>query len=296
MNRVRPSSAAWLAAAALSLATLVASSPSRGAEADTPYLADRGTGVPTSMFGTYVRRGERLVYTFYEFTANQDQEYKPAELGFSNQHDFRARRTDHEGLLFLAYGLGEDLLIEGESALVSAATQDKAATDPSPQPARLHEQGLGDTEGQLRWRVRRETARAPEVFASFEVVLPLQEDRRLIGTQAWELSPGIGLIKGTRWGTWTTRATASYTPGDGTFEWGETSLEYLKRFTPRWRGVMSIEGEQDEWALIAEAQLHLSPRLVLKLNNGFGLTSKAPDLAPEVGLLFAFPRSTAGGP
>jgi hypothetical protein len=31
------------------------------------YLEDRGTGIPTSMFGTYVRRGELLVYPFFEY-------------------------------------------------------------------------------------------------------------------------------------------------------------------------------------------------------------------------------------
>ena len=29
-----------------------------------PYLADRGTGIATSMFGEYVRKGELLVYRF----------------------------------------------------------------------------------------------------------------------------------------------------------------------------------------------------------------------------------------
>lgn len=31
------------------------------------YLKDRGTGIPTSMFGTYVRKEEVLVYPFYEY-------------------------------------------------------------------------------------------------------------------------------------------------------------------------------------------------------------------------------------
>ena len=33
---------------------------------DDPHRTDRGTGVPTSMFGTYVRGGEWLVYPFVE--------------------------------------------------------------------------------------------------------------------------------------------------------------------------------------------------------------------------------------
>lgn len=45
-----------------------------------PYLADRGTGIATSMFGEYVHKGELLVYPFHEFTAFNQFEYKPAEL------------------------------------------------------------------------------------------------------------------------------------------------------------------------------------------------------------------------
>jgi hypothetical protein len=49
-----------------------------------------------------------------------------------------------------------------------------------------------------------------------------------------------------------------------------------------------VEGEQDEVALIAELQWRLSPRATLKLNNGFGLTNKAPDQAPEIGIALSF--------
>jgi hypothetical protein len=35
-------------------------------------------------------------------------------------------------------------------------------------------------------------------------------------------------------------------------------------------------------------QWQLAPSALLKLNNGFGLTSKAPDLAPEVGIAFSW--------
>lgn len=252
------------------------------------FRAERGPGVPTSMFGTYVEHRELLLYTFYEYTLNRNQEYKPEELGFGDPHDYRARRTDHEALVFLGYGLGPDLEIEGESALWTTATQEKSALDPSAMPARLRESGLGDTEGQLRWRLLREGPRWPEIVSLFEVVLPLQRDRKLIGTQGWELSPGIGLVKGGPFGTWTARVTASWTPEDATFELGETSLEWMKRLASRFRAVAAVEGEQDEWALIVEAQASLRRGLVLKVNNGFGLTDKAPDLAPEVGLLWSF--------
>jgi hypothetical protein len=49
-----------------------------------------------------------------------------------------------------------------------------------------------------------------------------------------------------------------------------------------------VEGTQDEVELIPEVQRRLSGRATLKLNSAVGLTSKATDWAPEVGLLFRF--------
>ena len=50
------------------------------------YLRDRGTGVATSMFGTYVRKGELLFYPFFEWYADADLEYEPRELGYELGH------------------------------------------------------------------------------------------------------------------------------------------------------------------------------------------------------------------
>ena len=96
------------------------------------------------------------------------------------------------------------------------------------------------------------------------------------------------MIKGFRLGTFTARAAASYSGSDKKVILGELDLEYLKQISKAWRGVLSIEGAQDEWALVGEAQWHVSPHAFLKLNNGIGLTSKAPDWAPEVGVVFSF--------
>jgi hypothetical protein len=252
------------------------------------WLADRGPGVPTSLFGTYVAKGELLVYPFYEYTGNSDQEYKPAELGFGLEQDFRARLTEHEALLFVAYGLRDGLALEAESALWTTATQEKAADDPSSMPSKLTESGFGDTQAELRWRMARETARLPEVFGAFEVTFPFQKNRKVIGTQDWELVPALGLIKGTRFGTFTARASMSWVPADREFVFGEWGIEYLKRVTPAFRWTMAVEAEQDEASAIGEAQVQLSPHAVLKLNEGVGLTSKAPDTAPEVGIVFSF--------
>ena len=59
--------------------------------------------------------------------------------------------------------------------------------------------------------------------------------------------------------------------------------------SPAWRVYVGIEGTQDEVSLITEAQWRVHPRVSIKLNSGLGLTSKATDWAPEVGVVFRFP-------
>jgi uncharacterized radical SAM superfamily protein len=58
----------------------------------------------------------------------------------------------------------------------------------------------------------------------------------------------------------------------------------------RWRVYAGVEGTQDELELITEAQIRLFPHVVMKINNGLGLTSKATDWAPEIGILFSTRR------
>src|SRR5881397_2855737 len=61
--------AAGGAAPAAGAALQVASPPQpAGVATLPPYLADRGRGIATSQFGTYVGKGEWLIYTFYEYT------------------------------------------------------------------------------------------------------------------------------------------------------------------------------------------------------------------------------------
>src|SRR4029453_11071820 len=116
------------------------------------YLRDRGTGIPPSLFGPYPEDHHWLAYLFYEYTLNEDQEYKPAELGFDLDQDFRGKFTQHEFLLFYSFGVSDWFAFELESALYTTATQEKASDDPSAMPSNVKESGLGDTEGQLRWR------------------------------------------------------------------------------------------------------------------------------------------------
>jgi len=254
------------------------------------YLRDRGEGVTTSLFGTYVRGGELLVYPFYEYERNTADEYHGSELGFNpDETDYLGESEHHQVLLFLGYGLADDVALELEVALYESATLKKAPDDvTSGLPDEIHESGFGEVETQLRWRLSRESASRPEVFTFLEVAYPFQRDKLLIGIHDWEGGLGLGIVRGFSWGTLTPRVSMEYEAGEGGPEFGEWALEYLKRFSDSVRIVSTLEGESDEVSLIGEVQLHLGPRAFLKLNSGFGLTEKAPDVAPEVGVMIAF--------
>jgi hypothetical protein len=284
----------WRAAApALLSLVLTASAPSVVAAQDKadspPYLNDRGTGVATSMFGTYIRRGELIVYPIFEGYVDDNLEYKPEEFGYTGAEDLRGRYRAKEGLIFVGYGLTDRLAVEFETAVIRA-TFDKASSDASGLPSRVVQSGLGDVEGQLRWRWRQEDARRPEIFSYFEAVVPHHGEKFLIGTDGWELKFGTGFIRGFRWGTLTARAALEYaTASTSPWDLGEYAVEYLKRVSPHWRLFFAIEGTQDEVGLITEAQWHVSRHAFVRLNNGLGLTSKATDWAPEIGIVFTFP-------
>jgi hypothetical protein len=255
------------------------------------YLKDRGTGVATSMFGTYIRKGELILYPFFEYYRDEDLEYNPDELGGEGLDDYRGRYRAKEGLLFFGYGLTEDLAFEMEVAGISASFE-KSPDDPSALPPLIEESGLGDVEGQLRWRWKRENESRPELFSFFEFVFPHNEEKVLIGTPGWELKLGTGLTRGFHWGTLTVRAAIEYDEASSSpFDLGEYAFEYLKRVSPSWRLYVGIEGSSDELSLIAEAQWHVTRNIFVKLNNGLGLTSKATDWSPEVGVVLTFGAS-----
>lgn len=253
-----------------------------------PHLEDRGKDIPTSQFGTYVEDHQLLVYAFYEYTKNNDAEYKPSELGFVGDEDFLGKQTENEALIFLGYGFTDRLAVEFEAALWASSELQKAPDDPSALPDRIEESGLGDVESQVRWLWTRETATRPMLYSFFEVVFPFQKDRLILGTQDWETALGFGVVRGFRWGTLNGRVSAKYDAEDGQVEVGEYALEYLHRTSPRWRWVATLEGEDDEVSLIGEAQWTLTPHAILKVNCGFGVTKKAEDIAPEIGILFTF--------
>ena len=251
------------------------------------YLKDRGTGLPTSMFGTYVRKGELLIYPFFEYYYDNDMEYKPAELGYGLDQDFLGKFRAAEGLIFLSYGVTDWLAVEVEGAVIRA-TLEKAHDDTSMTPDKIKESGTGDIEGQIRARWIRENESRPEVFSYFEAVTPQQKDKVLIGTPDWEFKFGTGLVKGFSWGTATIRAAVEYTKDESKLELGEYAVEYLKRLSSSWRVYVGFEGTQDEVELITEAQWHISDSIFVKLNNAVGVTAKATDWAPEIGCVFSF--------
>jgi hypothetical protein len=246
---------------------------------------DRGTGIPTSMFGTYIEKGEWLVYPFYEYYRDGNYEYEAGELGYVGTTELRGRYRAHEGLIFVGYGVSDRLAVEFEAAMIMASL-DKSPLDTSTLPARLTESGLGDVEAQVRWRWKKETSSRPEVFSYFETVFPFQRSKPLIGTSEWEFKFGVGLIRAYTWGTITGRLAVANV--GGTFEPGEYAFEYLRRLSSRFRLFAGIEGSEDEIEGIGELQIFIHRNVALKLNNAFGLTSKAPGWAPEFGIMIAF--------
>jgi hypothetical protein len=277
-------------ATVLMLAAGVMGRPAASLGQEVPvYLRDRGPGIPTSMFGTYVTKGELLFYPFYEYYRDNNMEYEPFDFGLTSQQEYRGRYRAHEKLLFLGYGISDRLAVELEAGFISAEF-DKSPRDVSPLPSRIEESGLNDVEGQLRWRWNRETAVRPEYFTYFETVFPTGKKNSLIGTSDWQFKLGTGRIKGYRWGTLTARAAVEFDAGSNAFGAGEVAVEYLKRLSDNVRVFVMVEGTQDEWGLVPELQLRFGRYGYLKLGTGLGLTSKATDVAPEVGFMFTLNR------
>jgi hypothetical protein len=264
-----------------------ATRPSNGQESDLPrYLSDRGTGVPTSMFGTYVSEHQFLVYPFFEYYLDNDLEYKPSELGYGVDQDYRGKYRASEGLLFIGYGITPNVAVEFEAAVITARLE-KAGNDTSAQPTVVEESGLGDVEGQIRWRFLTETETRPELFTFFETVFPLQKDKYLIGTRDWEFKLGVGAVRGFAWGTMTLRLAVEYAREEKKVDTGEFALEYLRRLSQEWRIYAGLEVSQlDEATLITEVQWHFFRQGFLKANVGWGVTTNATDFAPEIGVMF----------
>jgi hypothetical protein len=251
------------------------------------HLRDRGTGLPVSQFGTYIQKGQLLVYPFFEYYQDSDAEYAPNELGGTADIDYRGEYNASEALLFVAYGFTDRFAVELEAAYIDAELE-TAPEDNSVLADEISESGLGDVEGQLRYRWREETTGGPEVFSYFETVFPTADEGSLIGTSDWEFKLGAGATRGYGFGTMTARFAIEYDQAEETFAMGEAAIEYLRRLSSSWRVFGAFEGSEDEVEAIVEAQWHFAKRACLKLNSGFGVTSKATNWAPEVGVMFNF--------
>ena len=191
-------------------------------------------------------------------------------------------------MFFLGYGFSDSIALEFEAKLYTSAEFTKSPLDTSPVPPRLKESGFAGAEAQIRWMMREETRYRPALYSFAEVEFPLQDTKVLIGAQDVEFAVGTGFIRAFEWGTLNARVSIAYDGDENKIEFGEYAIEYLKRVNDRWRLVATLEGEDDELSLIGEVQLTLAPGAMLKLNSGFGVTEKAADFAPEVGVLFLF--------
>lgn len=300
--RIPVSNSALVPALAFAIALGSAGSPRPALAQDEPLpraLRDRGAGIPTSMFGTFVNRHQLLIFPFYEHVSDRNREYNPAILGFGLNQDFRGKYRSSSEAIFITYGVNDRLAVEFEMNHLRARL-DKSAGDPSATPARIEESGLGDVGGQVRMRLTQESRGRPEVFGFVEITAPSQRKKLLIGSPDWDLRPGLGVIRGFGWGTMTFRTTLEYNREISAIQQaahldlGETSIEYLRRLSPAWRLNLGIEGGEggapDEWELRSGLYWRITDAALLRLDNSVGLSSKAPDWTPQIGLMFSLPR------
>ena len=279
----------------VAVVTMIAGLPARAQaqSGDFDRSTDRGTGIPTSMFGTYIERGQLILFPFVAYARDHDREYNPSRLGLGLDQDFRGHFASTEIQLFAAYGVTDWLALEVEASRIRA-TFDKSPNDPSALPARTVESGLADFEGHLRVRVVRETNGRPEVFGFVEITAPSQKGTLFIGDKEWDFRPGLGVVRGFSWGTMTFRTNVEYNRDDRHLDLGESSIEYLRRLSPAWRLNLAIEGGEtgapDEWELVTGVQWRLRDFLLVKADNVVGLFSKATDWSPQIGLMLALPH------
>lgn len=259
-------------------------------EYSSAQLRDRGPGLPTSMFGTYIRGGQVLVYPFFAYTRDQNREYQPDQFGVGGDVDFRGQYWSTETGVMVSYGVQDWLALEFTTTYMKASLE-KSPSDPYPTPQKTVESGLGDAEGQVRVRCFREAGHMPEMYAYMEITAPTQQDKVLIGDTEWDFKPGIGFARSFSWGTLSARTTGEYNHSEAKADFGETSIEYLKRLSRSWQVFLGVEGGEggplDEWHLVSDLAWRLSNNVTLKLDNTFGISSKANDWEPQFGILFS---------
>lgn len=256
------------------------------------YLRDRGPGVATSLAGVYIQKGELILHPFVEYARDHNREYQPRDFGVGPDVDFRGRSRHYAGQIFIGYGITDWLAVEVEGAYLRE-TLDKSSRDTFPTPRRIDESGVSDIEAQIRLLPLRETAHRPELFAFLEFTARTQASKLLIGEPDWDLKPGVGFTRGFAWGTLTVRASGEYNRAGKNLDFGEVGVGYLKQLAPSWRVFLGVEGGEggamDEWEFLPGVQWRPTPALLIRLESSFGLSSKAPDWSPQVGLALVLP-------
>lgn len=257
-----------------------------------PPFRDRGHGVRTSEFQTYIERGQFFGLPSASYIKDHDFEYNPLDWGYGQQTDLRGTFHGSSAQLLLAYGATEWLAFEVEGSYLDAQFE-RSAQDTTATPQQIKESGLGDFAVQARMRFVREKNSRPEIWGSLEFIPAANKDKVLIGDKQSDLKGEIGFTKGYRFGTMTFRTTLEYNHGDHHGDLGETSIEYLRRLSTNWRLMVAVEGGEggapDEFVLVTSFQARVARRAVLNFGNSFGLMSKSTDLEPYVGVRFELP-------
>ena len=283
-------SISWIFAAILAAPSALAG-PGAPDEQSLPlHLIDRGTGVPITTIGTYVRDDEWLVMPFIGYASDSNFQYDPNEFGFPSLTEYEGKYSASEGGLLIAYGLSDRIALELRIAGTDVSL-DKAAADLSGMPATRKESGLGVIKLGLDWRWLTESGQRPEIFSYVVTSIAHDQDKPLAGTPESVTQLGIGAIRGFSWGTVTLRTGALYEPSStSTIDWGNLSLEYLKRLSSSFTLAGSVAlNEGDEGTLTTELQWRVNPTTVIKFNNGLGFTSPGLDWAPQIGVLLSLP-------
>lgn len=255
------------------------------------YLRDRGTGIPTSLFGSFIAEDEVWVYLFYEYVLEDRFEYNPDDFGYEPDEDFLGKGHLHQALVFLGWGITDSLMLELEMSAYDHQTVERSDRDHGTGPRDLVESGLGTVEGQLRYRIMKETETWPDLYTFIGWELPFQRTKHFIGASEWELFWGLGLVKGFKWGTINLYCNPFvWLPESEEESFGSVGFDYIKRLGEHWRLVLAAEssGGIQDWSAIGEVQYHVNDRLYFKFNCGFGLTEDEPVIAPEVGVMFRF--------
>jgi hypothetical protein len=252
-------------------------------------LRDRDNGATTSLLGSFVRKGEWMAYTFYEFERDSTAGYTGEDLGFEGDEEYVGQSTEHQAIMLLAWGVTPDLAIEFEAAFYQRATLERDPDDDTTgMPDRFSESRYGALEAQLHWRIATETEHRPEFFANLEVGPPDAGDMVLLGNSDWEAEAGLGAIKALPWGTMAVRASVAYDAGDGEIEMGEYAIEYCRRLTPSCRIAAALIGEPDELSLLSEVQWRFRENAFTRINVALGVTDEAPDFGGQFGAVFSF--------